>query len=87
MPCPEQYHHKKSKLPNSNPFTAQFILFVVKLVGGLVGLDLSSMQYCSGQIGLVGFESDFGNCTNNVTYPPNKNFLGFLSVKGEDLST
>ena len=41
---------------------------------------LSSMQTCSGQIGLVDFESDFGTCTKNVTYPLNKNFLGFLSV-------
>ena len=27
---------------------------------------LLSMRSCSGQIGLVGFESDFGTCTKNV---------------------
>ena len=58
---------KKSKLPKSNAPTAIYILFVEKLVGCLVGLDLLSMRSAVGQIGYVGFESDFGTCTTNVT--------------------
>ena len=62
--------------------TTFYILFMVKLLGWLVRLDVSLMQSCSWSwtlwIWLV--LSDFGICTKNVTCPSKKNFQGFLSV-------
>ena len=51
---------KKYKLLKSNHLTAQSTLFVVKLVGWLVGLDLLSMWSCSPTFwDMIGFESFF----------------------------